>query len=58
MKEALYILEKIMEKFWLINRLKQGFLGICISARTSHLIELEIYEKVNELASRKWVAKA
>ena len=42
-----------MEKnFDLRNRLKQESLENKISAKTSPLIEIEIYEKVHELASR------
>ena len=59
LKEAQSILEKIYGKsFDLRNRLKQEFLGINISAKTSPLIELEIYEKVHKLASRIRAAKA
>ena len=59
LKEAWSILEKIYGKsFDLRNRLKQEFLGINISAKTSPLIELEIYEKVHKLASRIRAAKA
>ena len=59
MKEAWSILEKIYGKsFDLRNKLKQEFLGINISANTSPLIELEIYEKVHKLASRIRAAKA
>ncbi len=58
LKEAWSILEKIYGKsFDLRNRLKQEFLGINISAKTSPLIELEIYEKVHKLASRIRAAK-
>ena len=46
------------KNFDLRNRLKQEFLGISISARTSPLIELDIYEKVHKLASRIKAAKA
>ena len=49
LKEAWAVLEKIYSKsFDTRNRLKQEFLGIDISARTSPLIELEIYEKVHK----------
>ena len=41
-----------------MNRLKQEFLSISISARTSPLIEIEVYEKVHKLASRIKAAKA
>ena len=59
LKEAWSILEKIYGKsFDLRNRLKQEFLGINISAKTSPLIEIEIYEKVHRLASRIRAAKA
>ena len=42
----------------IVSFLKCEFLGIDISARTSPLIELEIYEKVYKLASRIRAAKA
>ena len=59
LKEAWIILDKIYGKsFDLRNRLKQEFLGINISARTSPLIEIEIYVKVRKLASRIRAAKA
>ena len=59
MKEAWSILEKIYGKsFDLGNNLRQEFLGINISAKTSPLIELEIYEKVHKLAYRIRAAKA
>ena len=59
LKEAWIILDKIYGKsFDLRNKLKQEFLGINISARTSPLIEIEIYEKVHKLASRIRAAKA
>ena len=60
LKEAWAILEKknYGKSFDLRNRLKQEFLGINISARTSPLIEIEIYEKVHKLASRIRAAKA
>ena len=46
------------KSFDLRNKLKQEFLSISISAKTSPLIELEIYEKVHKLASRIRAAKA
>lgn len=47
------MLETIYGKnFDLRNMLKQEFLGIKISARTSPLIEIEIYERIYKLASR------
>ena len=59
LKEAWSILEKIYSKsFDLRNKLKQEFLSISISAKTSPLIELKIYEKVHKLASRIRAAKA
>ena len=57
--ERVLILDKIYYKsFDLRNKLKQEFLGINISARTSPSIEIEIYEKVYKLASRLRAAKA
>ena len=54
LNEAWSILQKIYDKnFDLRNRLKQEFLNIDISATSSHLIEIEIYEKVHKLASRR-----
>ena len=59
LKEAWSILQKIYGKnFDLRNRLKQEFLNIDISATSSPLIEIEIYEKVHKLASRIRAAKA
>ena len=59
LREAWSILENIYGKsFDLRNKLKQEFLSISISAKTSPLIELEIYEKVHKLASRIRAAKA
>ena len=59
LREAWSILEKIYGKsFDLRNKLKQEFLSISISAKISPLIELEIYEKVDKLASRIRAAKA
>ena len=58
LKEAWIILDKIYGKsFDLRNKLKQEFLGINISARTSPLIEIEIYEMVNILTSRIKLSK-
>ena len=58
LREAWSILEKIYGKsFDLRNKLKQEFLSISISAKTSPLIELEIYEKVHKLPSRIRAAK-
>ena len=59
LKEAWSILEKIYGKeFDLRNRLKQEFLAIKISAKSSPSIEIEIYQKVHRLASRIKAAKA
>ena len=59
LKEAWSILQKIYGKnFDLRNRLKQEFLKIDISATSSPLIEIEIYEKVHKLASRIRASKA
>ena len=59
MIEAWSILEKIYGKsFDLRNKLKQDILSISISAKTSPLIELEIYKKVHKLAYGIRVAKA
>ena len=53
LKEAWIILDKIYGKsFDLKKKLKQEFLGINISARTSPSIEIEIYKKVHKLAFR------
>ena len=58
LKEAWSILEKIYGKeFDLRNRLKQEFLAIKISAKSSPSIELEIYQKVHRIASRIKAAK-
>ena len=52
-------LRKIYGKeFDLRNKLKQEFLAISISAKTSPFIEIEIYQKVHKLASRIKAAKA
>ena len=52
-QEAWLILDQIYgQHFDLRNRLKQEFLAINISAKISPHIEIEIYEKVNKLASR------
>ncbi len=57
--EAWSILDKIYGKeFDLRNRLKQEFLAIKISAKSSPLIEIEIYQKVHRIASRIKAAKA
>ena len=59
LKEAWSILEQIYGKeFDLRNRLKQEFLAIGISAKSSPSIEIEIYQKVHKLASRIRAAKA
>ena len=59
LKEAWTILEQIYGKeFDLRNKLKQEFLAISISAKTSPFIEIEIYQKVHKLASRIKAAKA
>merc|ERR1711873_22524 len=58
LEEAWSILNKIYGKeFDLRNKLKQEFLAISISAKTSPLIEIEIYQKVHKLASRIKAAK-
>ena len=59
MVEAWDILNKIYGKhFDLRNRLKQEFLAIKISQKLSPLVELEIFQKVQKLASRIKAAKA
>merc|ERR1712115_279928 len=59
MNEAWDILNKIYGKhFDLRNRLKQEFLAIKISQKLSPLVELEIFQKVQKLASRIKAAKA
>ena len=59
LKEAWSILEQIYGKeFDLRNRLKQEFLAIEISAKSSPSIEIEIYQKVHKVASRIRAAKA
>ena len=59
LEEAWSILNKIYGKeFDLRNKLKQEFLAISISAKTSPFIEIEIYQKVHKLASRIKAAKA
>ena len=59
LREAWSILDKIYGKeFDLRNRLKQEFLSIKISAKSSPLIEIEIYQKVHRIASRIKAAKA
>ena len=59
LEEAWTILNKIYGKeFDLRNKLKQEFLAISISAKTSPFIEIEIYQKVHKLASRIKAAKA
>jgi len=59
MVEAWDILNKIYGKhFDLRNRLKQEFLAIKISQKFSPLVELEIFQKVQKLASRIKAAKA
>merc|ERR1711888_149170 len=59
MSEAWDILNKIYGKhFDLRNRLKQEFLAIKISQKFSPLVELEIFQKVQKLASRIKAAKA
>ena len=59
LKEAWSILNKIYGKeFGLRNKLKQEFLAINISSKTSPAIEIEIYQKVHKLASRIKAAQA
>ncbi len=59
LSEAWSILDKVYGKeFDLRNKLKHEFLSIKISAKSSPLIEIEIYQKVHRIASRIKAAKA